>query len=262
MPDLPALLSGGIIGGFIGAFLGGFAKFFWEQWLPGRLTWRRQQQIEREKFLAQFRDPAMRAIADLHNRTHDILTRDDLGYLKRIGQESYYITSTTFLIAQFFAWQEILRRKAAMLDYYKLMNYLAAVGQSFSDGLPGLQIFYLEQREIGECMILTSSGPDGDTYTCTGYSDFKKILEKDTPLCFSTLQNKIRELLTDDQTKKRAILKRLILIQHALIDLMNFIDPQNHWATHNKTKILESETVLNKVPATTGYSQSIYPNLQ
>ncbi|HET8913951.1 MAG TPA: hypothetical protein VFN23_20930, partial [Ktedonobacteraceae bacterium] len=194
---------------------------------------------------------------------HDILTRNDIGYLKEIGQESYYITSTTFLIAQFFAWQEILRRKAAMLDYYKLMNYLSVVGRSFSDGLPGLQIFYLEQREIGENMLASSPPSDEDLYTCLGYSDFKKLLEKDPPPCIAALEKKVRELLASNQQTKQTSLKRLLLIQHALIDLMSFIDPQNHWATLNNTKLSESATLLSKTPAMakasiiTGFYQSI-----
>ena len=80
------------------------------------------------------------------------------------------------MIAQFFAWVEILRRKAAMLDYSKLMNCLTAVGQSFSDGIPGFQVFHLEQREIGEHMIISSSKLDEEYYDCIGYSDFVSLL--------------------------------------------------------------------------------------
>lgn len=250
MTELLSLLSSGIVGGFVGAFLGGFAKFFWENWLPNWLTWRHQQHIDREKFLSRFRDPAMRATADLHNRIYHILTREDIKYLKEIGHENYYIISSAFLIAQFFAWTEILHRKAAMLDYYKLMNHLAAVGQSFSDGTPGLQIFHLESREIGERMIISSSQGGEDSYSCMGYSDFINLLEKDTPPCFLRLQDKIRELTTDDLLKKKAILKRLIRVQNALIDLMDFIDPQNKWATRNKTKIQELDTILHKLSST------------
>src|SRR5713226_2011546 len=107
MSVLLSLLSGGIIGGFIGAFLGGFVKFFWENWLPSALTWRHEQKVQREKFLSQFRDPAVRATIELRNRVFAIITTMDFMIVKKIGQEDYYITSTAFLLAQFFAWVEI-----------------------------------------------------------------------------------------------------------------------------------------------------------
>jgi len=267
-----SLILGGVVGGFVGAFLGGFAKFFWENWLPSQLTWRHQQQVDREKFLAQYRDPAMRATSDLHNRIYHLLTREDIEYLKGIGYEDYYITSTTFLIAQFFAWMEILHRRVAMLDYYKLMNRFAAVGQSFSDGGPGLQIFHLEQREIGERMIISSSQQEEDSYSCMGYSDFLNLIEKDTtPLCFSALQDKVRKIVTGDTSMKRAIFQRFIHTQHTLIDLMDFIDPRGTWKRHSKTKLQESDTLLSKpsfmstaqqptATTTTAITSSKHPN--
>src|SRR5437764_14291009 len=57
-------LSGGVLGGLIG----GATKFFWEKYLPDRVTWRRQQQVDREKFMSQVRGPAIRAMHGLERR--------------------------------------------------------------------------------------------------------------------------------------------------------------------------------------------------
>lgn len=236
MPDfeLLSLLSGGIVGGFIGAFLGGFTKFLWEHWVPSRLTWQRQQQIDRDKFLSQFRDPVMRATADLQNRIYSILVTDNIAFLKKEGRIDYYINSTAFLVAQFFAWVEILRRKADKLDYSELVARLDAVSQAFAYGGPGFQIFHLEQREIGERIIITSSGQD-ERYQTIGYSDFvDRMKESNIPTCFIQLDKHVRALMDNPDLPKN----RLIKTQNALIDLMDFIDPHFQWVSKDKrTKV-------------------------
>ncbi len=235
MPDILSFLSGGIIGRFLGAFLGGFAKFFWEKWLPGWLTWRKEQKVQREKLLAQFRAPAIRAVSELQSRIYVILKGDDAGnyeYLKGLGQESYYINSTAFLTAQCFAWAEILRHKVSTLDYSELVTRLEQVTTSFSHGQRGFQVFRLEQREIGERMLVSSSTSGQH---CMGYSDYITLMESGQASgCFQRLDASVRYLL--EHPTEQVI--RLIQIQHALVDLINFIDPDERWVPKDtRTKV-------------------------
>lgn len=224
-------ISSALVGGFIGAFLGGFAKFFWENWLPSQLTWRRQQNVDREKFLAHFRDPAMRATSELQDRVYALIKLPgNYQYAKEIGQEDYYILSTAFLVAQFFCWVEIIRRKAAMLDYGELVSRLDTVVEAFSSGGPGFQIFRLQQREIGERIIVAI--PDQyNEYNCMGYAEFVDLMRKkkaQVPLCISQLEENINGMLANPP------LDRLVRVQHALIDLMDFLDPDTKWVSKDR----------------------------
>jgi len=247
MSNILSLLSGGLIGGFIGAFLGGFAKFFWEHWLPGRLTWQREQKVEREKLLSQFRDPAIRAISDLQGRVFAILLNiknaGNYTYLTGIGEGDYYILSTAYLVAQFFAWVEILRRKVAMLDYSELITKIETATQSFSHGFPGFQIFRLEQREIGERMLLASS----DTGLLSlGYAQFVDLLEGDKcPPCLSQLRSKVQHLMDHPLDE----MMRLVSIQHATIDLIKFIDPASRWVPEDRRARFDVIRQLKKMEA-------------
>ena len=224
MTDISALLSGGVVGGIVGSFVGGFAKFFWENWLPSWLTWRRGQKVEREKLLSQFRDPAIRAFSELQGHVFAIVANDGGNYefLKRIGNERYYVTSTAYLIAAFFAWVELLRQKVAALDYAVLVTNLEQATRGFAAGQPGFQIFRLEQREIGERMLATS----GEAEYCVGYAAFVEIVGRKTaPVCFRQLVQRVKYLLEHRPSEK----ERLTNIQHGLIDLISFIDPQFRW---------------------------------
>lgn len=235
--DIFLFLSGGVIGGFIGAFLSGFAKFIWEYWLPGRLTWQRQQKIDRERFLSKFRDPAMRAITDLEHRIFTMLCTHNIRYVIETGNEDYYILSISFLLANFFAWTEILRRKACNLDYSHLMTRLDEVASAFADGGPGFQIFRLEQREIGERMIRPSHAENED-YSILGYSEFIDLMKGSAvPPCLKRLEENAKACMLNTP------IERLIWIQNALIDLVEFIDPDADWMPKDKRKKITLEQV-------------------
>src|SRR5215216_1126916 len=223
MPEIVSLLSSGIIGGFLGAFIGGFAKFFWENWLPGQLTWRREQKVEMEKLLSQFRNPAIMATADLQGRIFVLLNGGNYKYLQKVGMGEYYILSTAFLIAQFFAWVELLLQRMSMLDYSEFTGRLEKATESFSHGTPGFQIFRLEQREIGQRMINTSSN---SSFHCLGYAEFVDMMKNgNVSSCFTRLET-ITEKLVEHPENEMA---RLTAIQHALIDLIMFLDPKAAW---------------------------------
>ena len=234
MSDILSLLSGGLIGGFVGAFLGGFAKFFWEHWLPSQLTWRREQRTEREKLLSQFRDPAIRVISDLQGRVYAILSgNNSYVYLSRVKLKNYYVVSTAFLVAQYFAWVELLRQKTAALDYSELSTKLEDSTRSFSGGRPGFQIFRLEQREIGERML---GAPAGSNLYCLGYADFvDKMESEDIPSCFSRLKKTTGYMLDNSVDE----LIRLARIQHALIALLDFLDPQRRWIPKDQREMFD-----------------------
>src|SRR6478672_12367292 len=133
------VLSAALVGSLIGTFFGGFTKFLWETWLPDRLTWQRQQKVERERQLASIRAPAILAFSDLHFRLKHVgeTKAANYEYVRRIGEADYYINSTAYLVARAFVWQEILRQRMATLDYAEVYRRLEAMTKAFSGGTPG-----------------------------------------------------------------------------------------------------------------------------
>ena len=233
-------LTGGVIGGFVG----GFAKFFWDRWLPDRLTWQREQRVEREKLMSHFSGPAVRALHDLENRVYGTVRAEALGYdeIKHDGNREYYIYATTFQIAQCCAWLEILRDKMGALDYAGLVRKLDGVSASLASPMRGFRLFRLEQREIGERMISALEGE----IRCLGYSEFLDALNQTTPVkCFSVLRQRVEELL---ECWPQEVIK-LMMIQLALLDAIAFIDHKCRWVPAELRKKLEATQVLEDLVA-------------
>lgn len=227
------LFTSGLVGGFIGAFFGGFSKFFWERWLPDQLTWRREQRVRQRQLLATQRDPAVRAINELQGRLWVILSTKaaNYHYVKQQGDEEYYIQSTAFLVAQYFAWSELMRRQIAALDYSDLSLLLEKVSEAFAHGGPGFQIYRLEQQEIGE-RLMPRGKADSDT-AIFRYSEFRDMMPAPKPAeKLLALRDRSQYLL--DHIEKEMI--RATLIQNALVDLLDFVDSERRWVRPDRRR--------------------------
>lgn len=233
-------LSGGVIGGFIG----GASKFLWEKYLPERLTWRRQQQVDRERLMSEVRGPAIRAMHELERRIFGTVDEQAGGYqsIKQEGQSQYYINATTFQIAQCCAWIEILRDKMGALDYDKLETRLSVLSHTLQGGYrPHFHVFLLEQREIGERMVSIVNGE----MSCKGYSEFLDLISRaDAPVCFSHLRERVTTML--DDWGPEAV--KLVRIQHALVDMVKFLDPNGRWIIEaRRPQKLDAADVISKL---------------
>jgi hypothetical protein len=233
-------LSGGVVGGVIGAA----SKFFWEKYLPDRMTWRRQQRVDRERLMSQVRGPAIRAMHDLERRISGTVEEQASGYqnIKQEGQGEYYINATTFQIAQCCAWMEILREKMGALDFAELDTQLSALSQTLLGGYrPHFHVFLLEQREIGERMVSITNGE----MCCKAYSEFLDLLNRqDAPVCFSRLRDRVTTML--DNWGPEA--EKLVRIQHALVDIVKFLDPSGRWIIEaRRPDKLDAKQVIDKL---------------
>jgi hypothetical protein len=216
-------VTSGIIGGFIGAFLGGFAKFFWERFLPDWLTWRRQYAQESQRILATYRDPMLRAAGDLQGRLWNIIRKGGLGYMGAVGEGQYATDSTLYVVAQYFAWAEILGQRIRLLNYRELSRALRVTSETIAAGHNGIRVFRLQQREIGERML----AGEGAEPRVLSYSEFLDRLGQTPPSPLSKSLEPARraiEALQRGETDRKA----LIPIQHALIDLIICIDDPRH----------------------------------
>ena len=192
--------------------------------IPTRL--RKKSERGGPEFLLQFINPAWRATSDLQNRIWSILRTDNIKYMeaerKDTESKEHAITGTAFLVAQFFGWMEIMRRESLLLRNSGLVVYYKNVRNAFADGEDSrFQFFILEQREIGERMIVSQSDRDHGYLTMT-YSDFVDLLDgENVPKSLLLLKDETKTLMTSLPKQ------RLVDIQDALIELMFFIDDQD-----------------------------------
>ena len=189
-----------------------------------------ERRHEQEKSVARYREPLGRAAYDLQSRLYNIL---QLGLIRKYydhgsaRERSYVVSNTVFLAAQYFAWTEIIRREIQYLDLgtdektrqlARLQDGIYSLWQTDKFG-PLFRVFAGEQRAIGECMI--RRGPTGDR--CIGYETFLKRDQRRKDQLLEALEVDVRSF----STRLPAARQRLVALQNALIDLLDFLDP-NH----------------------------------
>ena len=204
--------------------------------LAHQLTQQRESQLREAKvaeIMAKYRDPLLRAAIDLQRRIYSTVRLNFLQILYQRSQveKDYAIQHTLYVIAEYFGWIEILRREIQFLDLgnieinRRLMQLFHRINEAFSSENvdSAFHIYYGEQRAIGEIMISTRHDAESTKNDCIGYASFvKKLSHPDFALWFDRLRNDIEKKATGLSTNE----DRLIILQHALIDLINFLDPE------------------------------------
>jgi hypothetical protein len=195
----------------------------------------RQDRVREQ--IIKWANPILSAVEDLNHRLDNILDR---GYvvLNKQGQFSsqwsitydYFMSSTLYLFAQYFAWIQMLREQLSFelfqseqtkVEFFKHMR---AVGKPLAD-LPyaplnncrgeDRQVFRLQQRVIGELLILRES----NSHRCMSYPDF---LEKLKEPSFDHHLVPLRALLENVNPDDNCRWIRLEETRKALWDLMEY----------------------------------------
>jgi hypothetical protein len=188
-----------------------------------------QRRFEAERMAARYHEPLARAAYDLQSRLYNILQQNLLAVYYDGGDErerAYVVDNTTFLVAQYFAWTEIVRRDIQYIDLgqdeqtrrlARLQDDIYSLFQT--DALDRVfRVFAGEQRAIGEWMI--REGPRG--LECHGYAAFLRRLAKGGEGLIEALRADVRTM----SAQLPAARPRLVALQHALIDLLAFLDPE------------------------------------
>jgi hypothetical protein len=188
-----------------------------------------------EEVVRRYREPLLLAAFDLQARICNIV-RD--GFLVRhLGsadpaEREYARVSTLYRIGDYFGWTEILRRGLQFLDLgddrrtSDLAELLAQVSRTFSDTAryPAgvFCLFRDEQRAVGEIM-LQPADQDPRHWQCIGYATFTARLQADPGFSrwFQRLSTQTGAIAAPGPGQ----LDRLIAVQRALIDLIEFLDP-------------------------------------
>ena len=191
LPIIAIILSGVIT-------LGGAIFNYYLNQRSKRLDEERKRQVEAEKLAARYAKPLLQAVYELEGRLESILHEERNGRLwlwpnwqpdpDDINMPpvtyDYYLKSTLYLIGQFFAWIDIMKKEEIFLPLSdrevnrEFQTHLEECIKAFSDSrvAPGAAIFRQQQRAIGEEMS-EESGPE-KTLRCISYSTFVENYEQ------------------------------------------------------------------------------------
>jgi hypothetical protein len=188
-----------------------------------------------EQIMSRYRDPLLRAAFDLQSRIYNIVRQQFLvRYLQQgdPASQEYACHNTMFVLAEYLGWVEILRRGVQFLDLGDvrrnrlLVERLEAIGtilstdRQFQGAVP--RMFRGQQRAVGELMMDPGQAAEAAAGQCIGYAAFTTRLQQEASFArwFKPLEGDIRELAASPSPDHR----RLVALQHALLDLIDFLD--------------------------------------
>jgi hypothetical protein len=188
-----------------------------------------------DRLMSKYRNPLLRSAYDLQGRLYNIVKLDFLRkyYLEGSPSEKEYARENTLhVLGEYLGWVEILRREVQFLDLLdvernrQFSKKLGEIAELFlTDKLdPAFRVFRGEQRALGEIMMLPAPASNGVAAVqgCIGYASF--VAKRSDPKFgrwFEKLEQDL-ELLAKEPHHHE---ERLVGLQHALIDLIDYLDP-------------------------------------
>jgi hypothetical protein len=197
---------------------------------------------EAARVVARYRDPLLRSAYDLQSRIYNIYRP---GGFRGGRDPDYFRLNTVFLVAELLGWLEIIRREVQFLDLgavqatRDLSRALLAVQDQMATTTGSRDRLYIyrgHQRAIGEVMLVPIDGHANlaPRYQCMGYAAFVAAQEDpDFARWFKRLGDAVDQLRNDDSNKP----KRLVLVQNALIDLIDLLDPGRERFDKNRERL-------------------------
>jgi hypothetical protein len=201
------------------------------------LTMQREEharKVRLEDVMGRYREPVLRSAVDLQSRLYNIAEKRFLPryFAGAESERTYATTSTLYVIAEYLGWVEILRRDVQYLDLgdtranQRLTEILERITEWFlTDTLDdAFRLFRGEQRAIGEVMLVVRRADDPARFECLGYAAFtRRLRDEEFARWFTRLTDDVERLATCEDGNER----RLVELQHALIDLIDFFDPDH-----------------------------------
>jgi hypothetical protein len=207
------------------------------QRLSHQLEAEREARIEEQSALKaaeRVYEPLAQAAAELQSRIFNIVETGWLGVQKRYESHGdYAATSTAYLFAQYFGWIEA-RRQAVLtssgeggrdLSVQRVIDGVLAVLRRSEDS-EGFLFFTTEQRAIGELMLTWEVHTETGVRIphVMGYAAFTERFATDETFSpwFAPITSGLELVAKGDNT-------RLIAIQHALVRLIDELDPKRKY---------------------------------
>jgi hypothetical protein len=189
-----------------------------------------------QELMARYREPLVRAAFDLQSRIYNIVAQSfllDFYVHGSPAEQEYAVRNTLFVFADYLGWVEIMRQDVQFLDLgdvernHELACRLEAVTDILADSRtikdPAFRLFKGQQRALGEVMIESVEAKDGSPRgRCMGYARFVAKLE--TEPAFARWFEQLEGDVQDNPEDPKAHAERLTPLQHALMDLIDFLD--------------------------------------
>jgi hypothetical protein len=230
---LSAIVSvvGAIVAGVMTSWSSRKARLF-----EAKLERERHEETKAEqaaKVLSRYREPLLLAAHSLQSRLFNAVRDEYLPIYLHCGdkeQEDYARQFTVYTLAEYLCWVEIIRRELRFLDLgaeqenREFMKRLLAVTNTLSDQkryeFAHYRLFRGQQQALGALMM----HPNGDGHhECMTYPEFVHRME-DEPRFARWFERLLREV-DDIADQSEAGNARIIDTQRALIDLIDFLDP-------------------------------------
>jgi len=203
--------------------------------LQHRLAMQREEQarkLQLHDVMGRYRQPLLRSAVDLQSRFYNIVQNRFLQryFFASESDREYATTSTLYVIAEYLGWVEVLRREVQYLDLgdleanRRLSDLLEEITSWFlTDKVDdAFRLFRGEQRAIGEIMLVPRPADELARYESMGYAAFSHKLKGDEfAKWFARLTGDVERLANCEDVRQMRVLK----LQHALIDLIDFLDP-------------------------------------
>lgn len=191
----------------------------------------KERAADLELTMERYRGPLVHAAYDLQSRIYNLICQNviNLYFVRNLGdgsEKDYFIKNTMYLISQYFAWTEIIRQEIRFIEFQDsvtsrrlsaLQDKIYSIWQS-SGYYDSLGIWAGEQRGIGELMLEKQD----NHFVCIGYAKFLTLIEKEDNVLFLQLQKKV--IIYFESIAHSS--KRLIDLQHSLVELLEFLDPE------------------------------------
>jgi hypothetical protein len=190
-----------------------------------RKTEREKLEHPRRQQISRFSEPLARSAYDLQSRLYNILRKGFVqAYLANgsARERGYAIDNTVYLIAQNLCWTELARREIQFIDLGKdkqtrrllrLQDTLYAFWGTDAHSAH-LRLFAGEQRALGEALIAE------DRPECIGYGHFLKTFTPGKNPLVDALRVEVASGLPQATDRLREV-------HHALIDLLDLLDPKH-----------------------------------
>lgn len=204
----------------------------------------RTKEEQAAELRARYRDPLLSAAFDLQSRLFNIVAKEFLVHYCGDEDESsrnYAVENTLYVLAEYLGWVEIVRREIRFLDLGdELANrqWVTAIERvrdtlARDDIDPVLRVFRGDQRAIGE--VMTVADEDAQQHECRGYASF--AVERQRPefaRWFDRLEADLDLLAREPEQH----IERPVLLQNALIDALDVLDPEcARFATERRTRL-------------------------
>jgi hypothetical protein len=149
----------------------------WAVWV-----WRKQREIdrrqERKRVAALYVNPFLFAAEDLQSRLYNLLEDNGLVPLRRRDPDGRFAEETLFLLARYFAWEQLLLRFTEYGADAGVLNKTRKMRADLASDRPGVDawcLFRPTQTALGQAVIVWKQGEVGFADTIT-LVEFEQVL--------------------------------------------------------------------------------------